>query len=187
MAVQQVDVTQASEATNQTVRGLYAAGPVYAASFDCLAEGKFTAVSPEGKPETISDHLVDALKTKYPECRPIVVDLLKQLSHLSLGRFIIGRREKLTRLVWLADPVTVGKTARGESDAIEFQYGEISSKKMIRYELVLRENMKVSVDLSSRITSEEARRLSTFMRGCLITSTPSLRDVAVHGHDQLRP
>jgi len=87
--------------------------------------------------------------------RSEVIELFKEVDRNGLGRYVIGRRGRPTRLEW-ARTVLEGHRAMQESPSED-------AAETIRHRYVLRPDFDVEFDLPSDLTKVEAKRLSEFI------------------------
>jgi len=140
--------------------------------FDLLALGKLSTKDTSGKFQTEVDGLLNELQKTHGDCRSSIVQLLQKLRDLKLGRFIIGRIKKKSRMEWYVDPASVGKAAQGKLNKLEFEFNPEAdlngNPPMIPYEFLLRSNLRISFSVPEDITHSEAERFSAYIRSCLI-------------------
>ena len=94
-----------------------------------------------------------------------VLQLFRGLDQLGYGKFVVGRRGGESRFAWSANPIEVGKAAKGENLAISaLPEPEAPSVDLVKHTFNLRPGMVVTVELPSDFTDKEADRFSQFLR-----------------------
>ena len=113
---------------------------------------------------------VDRLQEILPDvARGEIIDVLKKLDDLKIGRFLVGRRGAVSRFEWDFSLRSVGKAAMGEGTvepvAAEFDEGEEAQPSaVIRHEYRLRSDFAAHIELPADLTAREANRLADFVK-----------------------
>lgn len=158
---------------------LYEDSPEYRPVLSLLASGQYGD-------EAIS---VDDLEDDVDTPRQVVVDLLKKLDELGLGRFIIGRRGYPSRFEWsesigTAEQASLDELKRrveapscsGGEDASAYGVGNVldlrqdisvltgQQSPLVPISYPLRQNLMVTLNLPHDLTRAEAARLAGFVK-----------------------
>ncbi len=111
------------------------------------------------------DQIVSRLRGSAELPKWAVVKLFKALGELGYGRFVVGRRGGESRFIWTANPIEVGKAARGEVAAISsLPEPETSDIEMVNHQFKLRPTMSITIELPADFTEKEAERFAQFLR-----------------------
>jgi hypothetical protein len=91
-------------------------------------------------------------------------EVLRKLSEIGCGSFVLGRRDWPTRLVWTVNAINCGKAARGElADLSEPTSEDAVPADMHEHSFVLRDDLTVTLRLPKDLTEKEAARLARFV------------------------
>lgn len=115
---------------------------------------------------------VDEL-VRFGESRPSAVQFFQHLADLGAGRFISGRKGKKTRIEWA--PCSASEIARAylnqsSEDAEikrELASDQLTSSKeatLLEHRYQLRPNLVIPISLPSDLSTNEAQRLSDYIR-----------------------
>lgn len=158
---------------------LYENNPEYRPALSLLASGQYGD-------EAIS---VDDLEDDVDAPRQVVVDLLKKLDELGLGRFIIGRRGYPSRFEWSESIGTAERAAldelkhrveapscSGGEDVSAYGTGNVldlprdisalgsQESALLPVSYPLRQNLTVTLNLPRDLTRAEAAKLAGFVK-----------------------
>lgn len=124
--------------------------------------------------ETTVDRAVRTLRVQGYECtRNDLIWLFKELDHVGVGDFIVGRRGQKSRFRWGAEMTKVGKFAQGEDLEIVILDEAVSLEEedhedvpagFIRHTYNLRPDLTIRVSLPTDISPTEAQRFSDYVR-----------------------
>jgi hypothetical protein len=106
--------------------------------------------------------------------RAYVIGAMKQLDDRKFGKFIVGRRNKESRMTWDVDLGELGKIAQGLAEDFEdpaLSHGfsprapDVPGAGLddILHVFHLRPELRISLKLPSNLTAAEARRLADFI------------------------
>ena len=111
---------------------------------------------------------VDRLVDRTGLDRATVVDVLRRLEQLDLGKFLVGRRGQPSRLEWRYRLQDVGRAAAGELMEIEpadqLDDEDTGPARLTRHVFQLRPEAAISLDLPADLTEKEAQRLAEFVK-----------------------
>lgn len=147
----------------EMIRGLYASDEIARFFFDQWAERQKNSWT------STVDHLLHVARIEgTPFGRGEVVRFLKSLQEAGCGTFRAGRRGAKSRIEWGVSLISVGRAASGEDLEVEAvpedtPETEEADAPLLRHEFQLRPEMRISVELPTNLTAEEARRLAAFI------------------------
>ena len=113
-----------------------------------------------------------------------IVNVLRNLDGLGVGKFIPGRRGYESRFEWRVSSKSVGQVAAGESTEIEQNapdsedVSDSGSDEMIEHRFQLRPEIAVALSLPADLTEREAMRLARF-----IGTLPFKSDMGILPHE----
>jgi hypothetical protein len=105
--------------------------------------------------------------------RAYVIGAMKELDGLGFGQFVVGRRNKFSRMIWKVGLGDLGRCAQGS--AVDFDDSELTEGTArdpdasenradeILHFFHLRPKLRISLKLPSNLTPGEARRLADFI------------------------
>lgn len=136
-----------------------------------------------GQRETKVDRLQGILSSDGVG-RSEIIRVFRILEELGFGEFIEGRRGHVSRFQWQYSAVDVGKAASGSSDAIgeigsaeeDDEDAELSAARIppgsLAHRFQLRPDWQVDVILPVNFSTQEAARLSDFIKTLPFNSGP---------------
>ncbi len=120
--------------------------------------------------ETPVDRIQTILRDEGADpSRADVVEVFQRLEALGCGKFIIGRRGKLSRFAWSASITDGGRAAVGEQHTVaEMPETTVTATEeateMLTHSYHLRPDTAVSIALPMDLTPHEAERLAVFIK-----------------------
>jgi hypothetical protein len=120
---------------------------------------------------TTIDQILSRLRFANVE-RWEAIALFRKLEELEHGRFVEGRKGRLSRFVWSSNPIEVGRAAQGDDASINLVSLNASAderrEEMRTYVFPLRSNTDANFELPSDLTLKEAERLSAFLKSLAV-------------------
>ncbi|MEK6704614.1 MAG: hypothetical protein AABZ06_02390 [Bdellovibrionota bacterium] len=145
----------------KALRELHDASPSASAIFRVFAAGKYAP-----KQSTVDVLMKNLVHDKTS--RGDIVKLFQELHKLELGVFVLGRREKASRIEWYAAVYEVGRAAIGEIDEIKKyppeDLDEDVDEKMLSLTIPVRPDLTVTIELPVTLTEDDAERICDFIK-----------------------
>lgn len=102
--------------------------------------------------------------------RSEIIATLKQLEALQCGKFIAGRRGRVSRFEWSVDCANLGRAATGENVKVEYVqkvklvHAAKVTEGYIRHNYQVRPDFRLTVTLPEDLTVSEAKRIGVFLQ-----------------------
>lgn len=98
-----------------------------------------------------------------------IVELLKKLDDIGVGKYVVGRKGAETRIIWEFDVKSLAKIALGESQELQSvptdaPQDDDDPEDEIKHDFALRPDKTVMFRLPVNLTQREADRLASWIR-----------------------
>jgi hypothetical protein len=137
------------------------------------------ANEPKKIPSTTVSGAISILQdSQISVSRNLVVHLFKQLQRLECGRFVVGRHNNYSRMIWNIDlrelrsvfPLDMEAAASKSSANQQPAFNESKHPaRLVPHQFYLRESQLIKFDLPSDFSPIEARRLGKFLESLPLT------------------
>lgn len=160
------------------LRSLYSASPAATAFFDNLEN---LNSGDDGKELSVERMLDLLLSNNVPAARKDVITVMQRLHDFRLGKFLIGRHGRPSRIQWATSPGNIARAARGGTNDITpgliaapaGKQNEPQIRGAIReFSFPLRRDFSIDFKMPLDLTAVEAERFNAFVRTLPLPSGP---------------
>jgi len=124
--------------------------------------------------ETTVDSMITILERQgLDPNRSAIIEIFRDLESIGVGRFVVGRKQHVSRFFWSSESRGIGRQARSEVPSADYQVDVApsvsvapgsSSRGFVSHPYLLRPGVQIAIDLPTDLNQTEATRIAEFIK-----------------------